>query len=351
MRSILMLPLLSLLACGAPEGITSCEPAAGLEPVCGFQNPEDLALLPGTTTLLVSQYGHMDGSVPGNLARFQTTSGELRVLFTGGDARDEKPTPAWGEADCPGPPGPPFAPHGIHLAKRADGALQLLVVNHGGRESIELFQVTEGGEELAWRGCALPPDDAFINSVVTTPEGGFLATHMYPRTGATGALMGMLGRDTGYVLEWTPDGSWTVVPGTAAPFPNGIEISPDGKSIYLNAYLADEVRKIDRTSGELRAVASVASPDNTRWSADGRRLFVASHTGPFSDMIRCQRIERGACPLAFEIVALDPESLTRETVLAHEGPPLGAATVAVDVDGALYIGSFKGDRLARFPLP
>jgi hypothetical protein len=68
-------------------------------------------------------------------------------------------------------------------------------------------------------------------------------------------------------------------------------------------------------------------------------------------MIRCQRTERGACPLAFEIVALDPANLTRETVLAHEGPPLGAATVAVDVDGALYIGSFKGDRLVRFPLP
>ena len=351
MRIISLLPLLLLASCAAPQGITGCEPAGGLEPICGFQNPEDLAHVPGTRTLLVSQFGSMDGSLPGNLARFDSQGGALEVLFRGGMAPDEPVTAGWGEAECPGPPTSDFSPHGIHLSHRQDGALQLLVVNHGGRESIEFFEVSRGGTELRWRGCALPPDDAYINSVVATPEGGFLATHMFPRSSTTGALQGLFGRDTGYVLEWTRDGSWTVVPGTDAPFPNGIELSPDGKTIYLNAYLADEVRKIDRESGEVRAVASVANPDNTRWSSDGSRLFVASHTGSFLEMMSCQRIENGACPLAFEIVALDPESLDRETLLAHEGPPMGGATVAVDVDGVLYLGSFKGDRLLRVALP
>jgi sugar lactone lactonase YvrE len=350
MRTILLILLLLLAACGEPEGIIVCEPAADLEPICGFQNPEDLARLPDSPALLVSQFGKMDGSLPGNLARFDTQNAELQVLFRGGDAQAMTPTAGWGEADCPGPPGPAFAPHGIHLTRRRNGPLQLLVVNHGGRESIEFFEVTSGGERLSWRGCALPPEDAYINSVVATPEGGFLATHMFPRSQALGALKGMLGSDTGYVLEWTPDGSWTVVPGSEAPFPNGIELSPDGKTIYLNAYMADEVRKIDRETGELRAIASVAKPDNTRWSADGSRLFVASHTGSLIDMLRCQGIEQGACTLAFEIVALDPKTLERETVLAHEGPPMGAATVALDVDGVLYIGSFKGDRLALLSL-
>jgi len=272
-------------------------------------------------------------------------------LFQGGDAEGSSATPGWGEPDCPGPPGPAFGPHGIHLARRGDGKLQLLVVNHGGRESIELFEVARAGRSVTWRGCALPPDDAYINSVVTTPEGGFLATHMYPRTSALGALAGLIGRDTGFVLEWSPDGSWSVVPGSEAPFPNGIELSPDGKTVYLNAYLADEVRRIDRETGELQAVAAVASPDNTRWSADGSRLLVASHTGPFLEMMKCQRMERGACPLAFEVVSLDPDTLERETVLVHEGAPMGAATVALDLDGSLYLGSFKGDRLVRAPYP
>jgi hypothetical protein len=351
MRTILLLPLLLLASCGAPEGITGCEPLGELEPICGFQNPEDLARVPGTQALLVSQFGTMDGALPGNLARFDSPSGEIEILYRGGTAPNASATPGWGEADCPGPPGPDFSPHGIHLTRRKDRAHQLLVVNHGGRESIEFFEMSRGGASLQWRGCALPPDDAFINSVVATPEGGFLATHMFPRTSATGALRGLFGQDTGYVLEWTPDGSWTVVPGTDAPFPNGIELSPDGKTIYLNAYLGDEVRKVDRETGEILALASVASPDNTRWSADGNRLFVASHTGPFLEMMRCQRMKVGACPLAFEVVALDPATLERTTVFAHEGPPMGGATVALDLDGALYLGSFKGDRLLRAPLP
>jgi hypothetical protein len=141
------------------------------------------------------------------------------------------------------------------------------------------------------------------------------------------------------------------VPGSEAPFPNGIELSPDGRHVYLNAYLADEVRKLDRETGDLLAVAPVPAADNTRWSADGSRLLVASHTGPFSEMMNCQRLNEGACPLAFEIVALDPETLERETLLVHEGPPMGAATVALDLDGAYYIGSFKGDRLLRWRAP
>ena len=351
MRMAPFLFLLACLACGGSQGITTCEPAAGLEPICGFPNPEDLASPPGTNVILVSQYGEMDGSQPGNLARFDPGTGEIQVLYAGGDAPGRKAAPAWGEADCPGPPDAAFAPHGIHFSRRADGALQLLVVNHGGRESIEFLEVARDVSGLAWRGCALPPNDAYMNSVVATPEGGFLATHMFPRSASTGIFKGMLGLDTGYVYEWSPDGSWTPLDGTEAPFPNGIELSPDGKNIYLNAYMANEVRRIDRATGELQATASVASPDNIRWSADGKRLYVASHTGSFSEMMACQRIETGACPLAFEIVALDPDTLERTTVIAHRGPPMGAATVALEIDGALYLGSFKGDRLVRFRLP
>ncbi len=345
---LLFFPTL-LIACGAPEGIVDCNPVAGIEPICGFQNPEDLALLPDGRSMLVSQFGEMDGSQPGNIARFEPKTGELRVLFEGGQGPNRSFSPGWGGRDCPGPPPAEFSPHGIHLSRREDGALQLLVVNHGGRESIEFFEVASDGRALVWRGCAMPPEDAYFNSVVATPEGGFLATHMFSRTATFGMLKGMWGADTGYVLEWNQDGVWTIVEGTRSNFPNGIELSPDGRTIYLNVYLAGEVRRIDRDSGELQATAAVASPDNIRWSADGSRLLVASHTGSFMQMMSCQRIEVGACPLAFEIVSLDPQTLERKTLFAHEGRPMGAATVALELGGQLYLGSFKGDRLIHIP--
>jgi hypothetical protein len=95
--------------------VIACEAVGPARPICGFQNPEDLELLPG-----------------------------------------------------PGPP-PELGPHGIHLAARRDGAQQLLVVNHRGRESVEFFELepTPAGWDLAWRGCAVAPEGVWMNEVVT----------------------------------------------------------------------------------------------------------------------------------------------------------------------------------------
>ena len=65
----------------------------------------------------------------------------------------------------------------------------------------------------------------------------------------------------------------------------------------------------------------------------------------------CDRITAGSCPTAFAIVALDPETLAQRELYAGSGPPMGAGTAAVEVDGELVIGSFAGDRLLRVRLP
>ena len=319
--------------------------------MCGLQNPEDLALLPDGRTVILSQFGLMDGSRPGNLAFFDLDSEAVRVAYTGAPGPADQPEQQWGDPECPGPPAPAISPHGIDLAKRADGRLQLLVVNHLGRESVEVLEVRDGAEgpELVWRGCVIPPPNSYLNDIVHLPDGGFLATHMMPRDGELmGMLRGSLGFDTGHVLEWRPAGGWRPVPGTEAPFPNGIELSADGKSIYLNAYMAGEVRRIDRESGALLGKAKVPSPDNSSWGRDGR-LLVASHRGGFRDQTACYGLTAGACPMAFEIVAVDPETLATETILAQAGAPMGAGTIALDLGGELLIGSFAADRMIRVP--
>jgi hypothetical protein len=296
----------------------------------------------------------MDGTKSGNLAVYDLASEKLTPLFPAGGtgATPEVASgPRWGEADCP-PPSAAFSPHGIDLAARPGGGLQLLVVNHGGRESIELFEVIPDGSgaSLEWRGCVLPPEDAFLNDIVALPDGGFLTTHMQPKREGIAAfwqvLRGLVGFDTGYVLEWQPASGFRVVGGTEAPFPNGIEVSPDGTAIYLNVYMGSEVRKIDRRTGELLAKADVARPDNVTWGDDGR-LLVASHTAGLGEMMACGGIEKGACGFEFEIVSLDPTTLEKRTVFGHAGAPMGGATVAVQVGRDLYLGSFAGDRIVR----
>jgi hypothetical protein len=112
------------------------------------------------------------------------------------------------------------------------------------------------------------------------------------------------------------------------------------------------VRKIDRASGEVQARAEVPMPDNITWSPDGKRLLVASlrNTDPESFAGCGDDMKQGSCPLAFAIVAVDPETMTATDVYIGDGPPMGAGTVGLQVGDEIFVGSFKGDRVLRVKL-
>ena len=349
LRPIALTGLLILGACGeSPTPIIGCEASAGIQPDCRFQNPEDLAVLPSNQGLLVSQFGGMDGAVAGNLVFYSPRDGRIEVLFppTGAIIDDR----SWGSAACEPPDAAAFAPHGIDLEQRADGRHVLLVVNHGLRESVEMLEVLEdaAGVTLEWRGCAEGPDQSFFNDVVASRDGGFWVTHMMPQDAQTSAMLksALFGADSGFVYAWNQKRGFTMVAGSNGPFPNGIEKSADESHLFINMYIAGEVRKLNLATATVVAVADVASPDNVTWSTDGR-LLVASHTDGFLELTACQGLEQGSCGFAFEIVALDPATMTGVAVVANRGAPMGAATVAVEYDGELYLGTFAGDRIAR----
>lgn len=345
--------LVVLGACSAPPPVSGCAAEGELEPVCGFNNPEDIELLPDGRTLLISEMGTMDGSAPGSLSLFDTQSGVITRLPRFTDAA----AAGWGDPRCTTPPGAALSPHGIDLVRRGDLRWELLVVNHGGRESVELFELLDrnGGWHLEWRGCVVPPAGTFMNDVAGLPEGDFLVSDMFPRDGFTiggisvHMLRGMVGFDTGQVLRCRPDGRCVPVPGTTAAFPNGIQTDTEGKLLFLNAYLDGEVRKIALETGELLGTVEVQAPDNSQWSADGK-LLVASHTGGMREMNGCFGLRGGACAAPFQIVEIDPETLATRTLFTHTGAPMGAATVAQQTEGALWLGSFAGDRILRVPL-
>ncbi len=56
-------------------------------------------------------------------------------------------------------------------------------------------------------------------------------------------------------------------------------------------------------------------------------------------------VPEGACGMPFEIVALDPEDLSEQVIIAHEGGPMGGVTVGLRRDGVYYLGTFAGDRM------
>lgn len=329
--------------------ILGCEAVGDLKPICEFQAPEDIELIPGTKTLIVSQFGGIAESGisrAGSLAAYNTETAVKSELFP---LNVVAGVGNWGEKKCKFP-GSEFSPHGIHLSKRDSGRMQLLVVNHGGRESVEFFEVLmeAGAPSLSWRGCVELPKPAYLNDVVALPELGFVVSHMFNKDSAGSRKAAMSGKGSGFVYQWYPRLGVQAVPNTYGAMPNGLQISKDGQYIFINMYTGGGIRKVELATGKVAGRAFMRRPDNSSWLPDGR-LLVASHVGNTLKATECFGLLSGACGLAFKLIAVDPNTMQQEVVFEHEGAPMGAATVATVVDGVLYMGSYAGNRLLTAP--
>jgi hypothetical protein len=333
-----------------------CEALNGVTPVCGFQNPEDLEAMPGNRLLIVSEYRGGRGATPGALLSYHIADETVERLFPldneGSVSRGDK---SWGDPNCPQLLPESFAPHGIHHSVEM-GAERLLVVNHGGRESIEIFEValTPDGNEvsLEWRGCVVAPENVWFNDVVGLPHGGLAATHMMSRDSTLEQMLAIeiSKADAGYVVEWQPATGWRQVPGTEGALPNGIEVSPNGKTLYVNDYLGGKIYALSRDSGERQWSIDAEKPDNSSWTADGK-LLVAIHQGTnLTTVLECGESDAPFCPIAYEIIEIDPKTGNYEHVAKGSGAPMAAATVAVQIDSTLYLGTYAGKRLGILEL-
>ncbi|WP_157976578.1 hypothetical protein [Parahaliea mediterranea] len=328
----------------------SCEKVKNATPLCLFSNPEDMAILPGNRWLLVSEYGDYHGSRPGALVFYDLDKKKRRIAYDGDST--QPPGEYWGDPSCIEAPGAVFSPHGIDLKRRKDGRWQLLVVQHGGRESIEFFELvnSDHGPSLLWRGCAIAPDNASLNSVAAGADGELFTTKMMASKVSWGSDSS---ESSGLVFRWTGRSGFEVVPGSEGLMLNGIAASKDGRSLYVVYSGENVVKKIDSERGIVIDSTPVKSADNIKWSADGETLLVASFVGSqaIEDFAHCTSAEVGVCPIAFSIIELEPEQLAKKTLFDNRAAPMGAGTVGIKVKDTLFIGTFSGNRILQVELP
>lgn len=343
-----------------PASLTDCRPADGVTPICGFQNPEDLAILPGGAWVAISQLPGSEGE-PGSLVAFRNSDDRQRELFPppedlGIDLNSSQPVEGWGDTACPGPPDrSAFSPHGIDVRSIAGGSPRLAAVNHGGREAIELFEVVYalGGPALGWRGCVPLPEGVLANDVAILGDGGLVTTHQMATLGGFESAVDLVrlftGGDTGDVLVWRSETGWASVPGSNGAFPNGIAVSEDGREIYFSEWSQKRLVRLRLDASGDRRRTSIDlphHPDNLSWTRDGR-LLVTGQLGPLGEVIACGQIKSGTCALAFSVLRVEPSTLESELILDHAATSMGAGTSALQVGNEILIGTFAGDRIAR----
>jgi len=319
---------------------SDCEGGQQFDLVCGFTAPEDIELAPDNITLVVGEM-----ILGGRLLALNSDTYAVSELFP---AQSVKGDALWGEEVCTDYPDQ-MTFHGIDLAYRNDGVLQLLAVNHGERESVEFFEVLvdAGGapQGLIWRGCVMAPGSESLNDVAALPDGGFISTTPFDGSELWSIAKALVGFNTGYVRRWAPDSGWAVIPGTEGRYPNGVIARPNGESFFVNLYIDGLVREY-RLDGTVIGEAEVINGDNLSWGSDGR-IRIASHRASSWQMVKALEAQPSEnLRIPFAIVEYDPSSQSVEDIFVHDGSTYGAATVAQEVNGQIFMGSFKGGRVA-----
>jgi hypothetical protein len=322
-----------LIRCGLHDAI---------EILCGTRSPEDLELTPDGKFLIVPQFVNGRGGTGAGLVLFDIARKTFNPI-----AIHDEPQKTWGDPSCPGPPASGLIPHGISLAKRTGSKnLQLDVVNHGGRQSMEIYELKRAGAnwELAWHGCVVSKDE--FNDVAALPDGSFVATHPLAlrKPGYTSNLFS--GEPSGYVIRWTPGKGEEELPGTRMGYPNGVLVSADGHTMYVNAWTERGVRKYDLNTGkQTGAIKLDFMPDNITWEKDGK-ILAAGVQGTRGD---CPAGSGYSCIQGFGVAEIDPAGMKSRTIVDWQGTasPIGGVSVALRVGDSIYLGAFQGDRIVK----
>lgn len=354
-RFLVALSIIALLpfafAHAADDG---CKDSNEYSYVCGPVSAEDLVLIPGTKWIIASGFG---GSV--SLYLIDSQQKTWSDFYPGNAPRAVQDMATYGA--CAGSPDPGgFVAHGLHIRPGAEGHSTLYVVGHGEREAIEVFDVDANSDvpALTWKGCVMTPDGMAANSVAALADGSLLAT-IPLHTGAS-INEALAGRSTGAVYAWSPgDAGFAKVAGTEMPYANGIEVSGDGKEFYIASSGLQNVMAFSNTNpAQLLRSSETFSiiPDNLHVGRDGKLITAGLAIsdpvcGDVSMSLDFDLQEFAACPRPFTVLAIDPQSM--QTSILASSPTqkhFSNITMALQVGGELWIGTFAGDRIAYLSL-
>lgn len=330
-------PALAQNASSAPDA--DCRAEQGLTYLCGFVLPEDVVNV-GTTGLVLAS-GHR---APGNMYLIDPATDTWSELIHSATFRQQHNVDLFPE--CPGELNlEAFDVHGISLTETAPRRFSLYTTSHGEREAIEIYELDLAGTapRLTWTGCVPLQQDGYFNAVARLADGGFVTTRMRDANVSNADLQP--GEITGRVFEWHLGGALRPLAGTELSLPNGIEVSQDGRYVFVAATLTQELVRFDREATPIgkRAASLPMRPDNVHWDGDDKLVIAGPNP---VDPASC---DGSNCPPAgWSVVEVDPETLSVSRLGGASGTAaMQRASAAIRVGDEIWVGSNE-DRIARF---
>ncbi len=238
------------------------------------------------------------------------------------------------------PPMEGFLPHGISLWRGEDGEKHLFVVNHppSGGEFVEIFDIGEAG--------ALTHLDSVSFDAMHSPNDVLgVGPRQFYATNDRGYEEGMMATLEAYMaLPFSSlvyyDGKDGSIAAKHLTYANGVNMSADGKTVYVAEFLERRIAMFDRDAqtGALnkRGVLKVnTGPDNIEIAKDGA-LWVAGHTKAFEFLAHA----KDAAEIApSHVVRIDPQTGDNRDVFISTKGEINASSVGAVWDDTLIVGA------------
>ena len=233
-----------------------------------------------------------------------------------------------------------FMAHGISLWSGPDGEKRLFAVNHPstGEEIVEIFSVGEDDmlnhlESISFDAMHSP------NDVVAVGPRQFYATN---DKGYEGGIMEVI--EAYFALPLSSavyfDGEEGRIIQGGLAYANGINKSPDGKTIYIAEFLKQRVSAFDRDpiSNELsnrRKIKVGTGPDNIEVAGDGA-LWIGGHPRVF-DFIDHAKDPAAISPS--HVVRVNPRTGVKNDVFISVNGEINGSSVGAVYDKTLIVGA------------
>jgi arylesterase / paraoxonase len=232
---------------------------------------------------------------------------------------------------------PDFFPHGVSLHVGADGRATLLVVNHErGRNTIEVF---------GWDGTTLSHQKTLADPLLISPndvhaldhERFFVTNDHANPPGWARTIEEYLQREISNVLYYDGARFREAVGGIGLP--NGVNASPDGRTLYVASTITGSIRvfDLDPMHGTLTPKGRIeigSGVDNIDVDDEGR-LWVAAHP----KLLTFVRYASDPTALApSQVFRIEPATRHVTEVYLDLGARLSGASVGAFHDGRLLIG-------------
>ncbi|HEX7776929.1 MAG TPA: SMP-30/gluconolactonase/LRE family protein [Parvibaculum sp.] len=236
-----------------------------------------------------------------------------------------------------------FRPHGISLYIGADGKRRLFAVNHpaSGGQAIEIFDVGAGGL-LTHVKTVSDPLLISPNDVVAVGPESFYATNDHGTASPRGQTLDdlLLWRNANIVYF---DGATMRVAGDRLSFANGINVSADGKTVYVSETLgaALHVYKRDVATGALTPSDYIrlgTGLDNIDVEPDGA-LLIAAHPHLMA-LLAAGKDPKALSPSQVVRVEFDAKGGGRAgTIYLNMGGQISGSSVAAGFGDKMLIGN------------